>query len=237
MLDLNQVKDEPRYDSVMSTEGDLATHPDSTCTTPSGDHMRDVIHPRLKARANEWGRQYVLFDTASSYPLFLLTMTKTRESPMGLRQLIDAECDVKRIQALGYRANDVRALGTSVLQMRHAGWSLQDLKGASFDAVSLRAGGFSISELKSVGFTALQLRDSGCSARELKEGGYNATELRSASFDLVALDAAAYSFDELKKAGFGFAELAQVFHNSKRITAFKATLKILIFMCMNDIFV
>ena len=236
MLDLNQVKDEPRYDSVTSTEGDLATHPDSTRTIPSGDHMRDVIHPRLKARANEWGRQYVLFETAS-YPLFLLTMTKTRESPMGLRQLIDAGCDVKRIQALGYSANDVRALGTSVRQMRDAGWFLQDLKGANFDAGSLLAGGFSISELKSVGLTALQLRDSGCSARELKAGGYSATELLSASFDLVALDDAAYSFDELKKAGFGYAELAQVCHNSKRIAAFKATFKILILMHINDIVV
>ena len=196
----------------MSTEGDLATHPASSSTIPSGEHMRNVIHPRLKARANEWGKQYVVFDTAS-YPLFLLTMTKTRESPMGLQQLIDAGCDVKRIQALVYRANDVRALGTSVRQMRDAGWSLQDLKGACFDAESLLTGGFSVSELKIVGFTALQLRDSGCSAQELKKGGYSVKELLSASFDLVALDAAAYSFDDLKKAGFSYAELAQVSNN------------------------
>jgi len=229
MLDLNQVKDEPRHDSVMSTEGDLATHPASTLKIPSGEHMRDVIHPRLKARANDWGKQYVLFDTAS-YPLFLLTLTKARESPIGLQQLMDAGCDVKRIQALGYAANDVKALGKSVRQMRDAGWSLHDLKGAHFDARSLIAGGFSVSELKSEGLTASQLRDAGCSARQLKDGGFNVTELLTAAFDLAALDAAEYSFDELKTAGFGYAELAQVFAYSKRIYASKATLILLLIL-------
>jgi serine/threonine protein kinase len=210
VLDLNHVKDEPRHDSVASTEGDLATHPASTCKIHTGEHMRDVMHPRLKARANEWGKQYVLFDTASSYPNFLLTLTKTRHSPMGLQQLMDAGCDVKRIQSLGFTANDVKALGKSVPEMRDAGWALRDLKAADFDAGSLLAGGFSVSELKSVGLTASQLRDSGCSARLLKDGGFNATELLAAAFDLTALDAAEYSFDELKAAGFGYAALAEV---------------------------
>ncbi len=50
--------------------GDLATHPHSNCKTAAGQPMRDAMHLRLKARAREWGKQHVLFDTASSYPCF-----------------------------------------------------------------------------------------------------------------------------------------------------------------------
>ena len=119
MLDLLQNK-EPRYDSVTSTEGDLATHPHSNCKTAAGQPMRDVMHPRLKARAREWGRQHIVFDTASSYPMFLLSLTKARDSPVGPQQLIDAGCDAERIKALGFSASDVAAL-----------------KDAGFDAVLL----------------------------------------------------------------------------------------------------
>ncbi len=139
ILDLNQVKDEPRYDSVMSTEGDLSTHPSSTCKTAAGRAMRDVIHPRLKTHANEWGKQYVLFDTASSYPMFLMTATKTRSSPVTARQLVDAGYNADRIKALGFTSSDVRALGKSVQEMLHSGWSVLDLKDAGFGADCLLA--------------------------------------------------------------------------------------------------
>jgi serine/threonine protein kinase len=82
LLDLMQVKDAPRYDSVTSTEGDFGTHPASTSRTPAGLRMCDVMHPRLKGRATEWSRQYVLFETQNSYPMFILTLTKMRVSPL-----------------------------------------------------------------------------------------------------------------------------------------------------------
>jgi hypothetical protein len=160
VLDLYHLKDEPRYDSVMSTEGDLATHPDSTCKTPKGQHnVRDILHPRLKARAKEWGKQYVLFETASAYPMFLLTLTKTLERHFGPQQLMDAGCSAARIKDLGFTAGDVKALGKTVQEMRTAGWSVLDLKAAGFDAKSLLTGGCKKSELKSAGFTASEVKD------------------------------------------------------------------------------
>ena len=76
------VKDKPRYDSVTSTEGDLGTSPASTYMNKAKTHLvRDVMHPRLLQRPREWcqwGRQYVVFDTAASYPLYILTLTKQR---------------------------------------------------------------------------------------------------------------------------------------------------------------
>jgi len=159
MLDLHQVKSEPRHDSVMSTEGDFATHLDSQCKTPNGQHVRDVLHPRLKAHAKEWGKQYVLFDTASAYPMFLLTLTKTRASHFGPQQLMDAGCSAARIKDLGFTAGDVKALGKTVQEMRTAGWSVLDLKAAGFDAKSLLTGGCKKSELKSAGFTASEVKD------------------------------------------------------------------------------
>ena len=87
-LDLMGVKDKPRYDSVTSTEGDLGTSPASTYMNKAKTHLvRDVMHPRLLQRPRDWGRQYVVFDTAASYPLYILTLTKQRHeqvaSPRG----------------------------------------------------------------------------------------------------------------------------------------------------------
>lgn len=80
ILDLMGVKDKPRYDSVTSTEGDLGTSPASTYMNKAKTHLvRDVMHPRLLQRPREWGRQYVVFDTAASYPLYILTLTKQRQ--------------------------------------------------------------------------------------------------------------------------------------------------------------
>jgi len=82
LLDCMQVKDAPRFDSIVSTEGDLATHPSSTNRAPSGQCMSAIMHPRLKQCARKWGQQYVVFETAASYPVFLITLKKTRESPI-----------------------------------------------------------------------------------------------------------------------------------------------------------
>jgi hypothetical protein len=76
------VKDKPRYDSVTSTEGDLGTSSASTYMNKAKTHLvRDVMHPRLLLRSHEWGRQYVVFDTAASYPMYILTLSKKRDSP------------------------------------------------------------------------------------------------------------------------------------------------------------
>lgn len=93
ILDIKHVTDAPRYDSVMSTEGDFGTHPHSININESGQRICDFMHPRLRARANEFAKQYVLFDTAASYPMFIATLTKTRDSPMGAQQVIDAGFD------------------------------------------------------------------------------------------------------------------------------------------------
>jgi len=209
LLDLMQVKDAPRYDSVTSTEGDLATHPASTNKTAAGQRMCDVMHPRLRDRAAEWARQYVLFETQNSYPMFIMTLTKTRASPYGPQQMMDAGFDVNRMKMLGVTASDVRALGHTVQQMRGAGWALSEMKDAGFDAGLLLGGGCSASELRSAGFTALQLKDAGCSCRELKDAGFSALQSREASFDLTDLDAAGYGFEELKSM-YGYEALAQV---------------------------
>jgi serine/threonine protein kinase len=79
----------PRYDSVSSTEGDLNTHLDSEFRTPSGHKLADVMHPRVKEHARQWAQQFVVFDAAASYPLFLVTLQKVRESPVDRQSLQD----------------------------------------------------------------------------------------------------------------------------------------------------
>jgi hypothetical protein len=80
MLDLMAVN-RPRYDSVMSTEGDLGTSPASTYRNKARTHLvRDVMHPRLLQRPRDWGRQYVVFETSASYPMYILTLTKQRDA-------------------------------------------------------------------------------------------------------------------------------------------------------------
>ena len=84
-LDLMGVKDKPRYDSVTSTEGDLGTSPASTYMNKERTHLvRDVMHPRLLQRARDWGRQYVVFETSASYPMYILTLTKKRDGHVTL---------------------------------------------------------------------------------------------------------------------------------------------------------
>jgi hypothetical protein len=209
ILDLSQVKDAPRYDSVMSTEGDLGTHPASTIRDRAGRRICDVMHPRLMPRAKEWAEQCVLFDPAASYPMFIATLTKTRESPMGSQQLIDAGCDAGRIKALGFTCRDVKALGKTAQEMRHAGWPVLELKDAGFDAESLFTGGYSASELKREGFTLQQLNAGGHNAQQLKDAGFSARELKDAGFSLAALDTANFLIEDLKSAGFDDAQISQ----------------------------
>jgi len=142
VLDLMQVKDTPRYDSVTSSEGDLGTHPASTNKDAKGRRICEVMHPRLRARAKEWAQQCVLFDTAASYPMFIATLTKARDSPVGAQQLVDLGCDAKCIKSLGFNASDVKAAGQSVQQMRDGGWELLELKNAGFDSPSLVSVGY-----------------------------------------------------------------------------------------------
>jgi hypothetical protein len=71
------VKDKPRDDNVTSTEGDRYL---------ASQLVRDVMHPRLLQRPREWGRQYVVFDTAASYPLYILTLTKQRHEQVVSRR-------------------------------------------------------------------------------------------------------------------------------------------------------
>ena len=81
VLDLMQVNASPRYDSVKSTGGDLGTHPVSTNKDASGRRICEIMHPRLRARAKEWGEQFVLFEAAASYPMFIATLTQNRNPP------------------------------------------------------------------------------------------------------------------------------------------------------------
>jgi hypothetical protein len=84
-LDLMGVKDTPRYDSVTSTGGDLGTCPASTYMNKARTHLvRDVMHPLLLQRARDWGRQYVVFETSASYPMYIFTLTKKRDGHAAL---------------------------------------------------------------------------------------------------------------------------------------------------------
>ena len=157
------MKDAPRYDSVTSTEGDLATHPASTNKTAAGQRMCDVMHPRLRDRAAEWARQYVLFETQNSYPMFIMTLTKTRASPMGVLQLKAAGCDIPRIRALGFTALQFKDAGCGVQELKGGGFSVHELISAGYDLNALIGGGFSVGEMKGAGVTASQLKDAGCS--------------------------------------------------------------------------
>jgi hypothetical protein len=202
ILDLMQVDGVPRYDSVRSTEGDLGTHPASTNRTASGEKMCDIMHPRLKARAKEWSEQFVLFEPSASYPMYIVTLTKNRQSPMGIQELIDYGCNPDLIKTLGFSASVVKALGKTAQEMRDAGWNVVDMKTAAFDASALLEGGFTESELKSAGFTASQMKDAGCTVRQLRAGGYDLAELQAASFDIPSLHSGGYELSELKLAGF-----------------------------------
>ncbi len=158
-LDLNQDNDAPYYDSVCSTEGDLSTHPASTNRNSLGQRVCDILHPRLRAGGKEWGKQYVLFDPAASYPMFILTLTKKKNSHIGPLQLMEAGCDVMRIKTLGFNASHLKAMDMTVHEMRIAGWPTLDLKDAGFGAGSLLIGGCNKSELRAAGFTATQVHD------------------------------------------------------------------------------
>jgi serine/threonine protein kinase/ribosomal protein L13E len=206
LLDLMQVN-APRYDSVTSTEGDLATHPASTNKTAAGQQMCDFMHPRLRDRAAEWSRQYVLFETQNSYPMFIMTLTKTRASPVGVLQLKAAGCDVLRIRALGYTALQFKNAGCGVQELKGGGFSLLELMSAGYELSALIGGGFSVGEMKGAGVTASQLKDAGAGVQELKGGGFSLLELMSAGYELSALIGGGFSVGELKGAGVTASQL------------------------------
>jgi hypothetical protein len=156
LLDLMKA-DAPRFDSVTSTEGDMACHPESTSKDPSGKRICELMHPRLKERAKEWGKQYVVFDTAQSCPMFILTVKKVRNSPYGLQQLIDDDCDIERIRALGFTAADFKARGKTASQLKKAGFSAADLRAAGFGLSDLDAANYDLAELKRAGFQDSEL--------------------------------------------------------------------------------
>jgi hypothetical protein len=202
ILDLTQVKDAPRYDSVTSTEGDLGTHCLSTNKDASGRKICDVMHPRLRAQAKTWAEQFVLFDPAASYPMFIATLTKSRESPMGPQQLMDAGCDVNRIKALGFTASHLKAMGKTAQAMRASSWPALDMRMAGFTAESLLTGGYTAAELRMSLFTASEMKDAGCNVLQLKNGGFTLRQLKDANFDIPSLRSAGYSEFELKGEGF-----------------------------------
>jgi serine/threonine protein kinase/ribosomal protein L13E len=201
LLDLMQVRDVPRYDSVTSTEGDFATHPASTNQNAAGQRMSNVMHPRLKERAAEWSRQYVLFETQNSYPMFIMTLTKTRDSPVGVLQLKKAGCDVPRIKALGFTAVQFKNAGCGVQELKGGGFIFEELMTAGYDLSALIAGGFSVGEMKGAGVTALQLKDAGFGVQELNDECFSLQELMTAGYDLSALIAGGFSVGEMKGSG------------------------------------
>jgi hypothetical protein len=217
VLDLLQVKDEPRYDSVTSTEGDLATHPDSNCKTAAGKPMRDVMHPRLKTRAKEWGKQYVLFESAS-YPVFLLTLKKTGCSPMGPQQMIDAGCDANRLKALGCTASDFKALGKTVHEMRVMGWNVSDLKDAKYDPLLILRE-FAASALRDAGFTIKDMQEAGHGSAFISEG-FTPTELKNSGYGLsdMKLILREYKASALRDAGFTIKDMQEAGHDLQFIS-------------------
>jgi serine/threonine protein kinase len=158
LLDLMQVKDAPRYDSVTSTEGDLATHPASTNKTPSGQPICSIMHPRLKDRPKEWGRQYIVFKESDSYPMFILKLKKNRASPLDLRQVVaSGYSSTLSLKNIGFTALDLKTAGCSAEQLKDAGFSAKELKAAGFSLAALDAANYVFKELTSAGFSEVEV--------------------------------------------------------------------------------
>lgn len=201
ILDIMQVKNEPRYDSVMSTEGDFGTHPASTSRDSSGKKLRDIMHPRLKANPTEMSKQYVLFDNFSSYPMYIITLTKKRNSPVTAQHLLDAGYRASRIKSLGFSLLQLKEAGCSAWELREEGFEIEELIAAKFELSELIAGGYSVSALLRSGVTSSQLKDSGCSVQQLKQGGITLQELLSAFANIAELIEGGVTVAELKSAG------------------------------------
>jgi len=192
VLNLNHGNAAPYYDSVCSTEGDLGAHPASTKKDSQGNRMCDIMHPRLRDGAKEWGKHCVLFDPAASYSMFVLTLTKQRDSHTDPLQLMESGCDVNRIKALGYNASHFKAKGKTVHEMRMAGWATLDLKNAGYNSGSLFIGGCSTSELRRAGFTASQVQNAVASFNETERSKVSA-HFEHVNFDLsVYVDLVAF---------------------------------------------
>jgi len=191
VLDLSRIKETPRYDSVKSTEGDLSTAAASVNMSPSGTRISALMHPRLLEQPQEWGQQYVVFDRAASYPLFIITLTKTRKSPVGALQLKQMGISAMRVRSLGFNPQEMKEAGFEDLGIGCAGFSKDELASIGLDAAALKVAGCTASKLKTAGFTA----------ENLKSSGFSAADLRSSGFDPFAIGCAGYSKAEITATG------------------------------------
>ena len=159
LLDLMQVKDAPRYDSVTSTEGDLAMHPASVNKNAVGQPIGDVMHPRLRDRAKEWAKQFVVFKESDSYPMFIITVTKNRDSPLNLRQVVASGYSALQLKNIGFTASQLKCAGCGAEQLKIAGFTAQELRNNGFSLVDLDAAKFDFEELKSAGFSDAEISE------------------------------------------------------------------------------
>jgi hypothetical protein len=175
------------------------------------------MHPRLKARAREWGKQYVVFESAS-YPVFLLTLKKTGCSPVGAQQLLDAGCDANRLKALGCTAGDFKALGKTVHEMKVMGWNISDLKDAKYDP-RLIMREFTASVLRDAGFTIKDMQEAGHGPAFISEG-FTPEELKNSGYGLsdMKLILREYKASALRDAGFTIKDLQEAGHDLQFIS-------------------
>jgi hypothetical protein len=188
-LDLLQVGADgtPRFDSVLSTEGDLGTAPDSSYKNNAGRPIRDVMHPRLLHDAGKWGKQFVVFDPSAAYPQFLLTLTKVRESPFSVPYLLSQGISAHELVKRGFRnAAQLLDAGCVPEDLVHAGVALHDVISAGISPASLDAS---------------SLLASGCSVQSLRCAGFDITALAAAQVDYLSLETVGFSKTEIERAG------------------------------------
>ena len=188
-LDLLQVGDAgtPRFDSVMSTEGDLGTAPSSCYKNNAGRPIRDVMHPRLLKDARKWGQQYVVFDASAAYPQFLLTLTKVRESPCSLPLLASQGISADELYKRGFR---------DVGQLLRAGFAPEDIVRAGAPLHGIISAGISPASLD-----VPLLLSAGCSVDCLKCVGCDIHKLAAAQVDYLSLETAGFTSTEIEAAG------------------------------------
>ena len=187
-LDLLQVGDAgtPRFDSVLSTEGDLGTNPNSSYMNNAGRRIRDVMHPRILKDAGHWGQQYVVFDTSAAYPQFLLTLTKVRESPYSLAFMISQGISVSELVNRGFRdAKQLLRAGCLPADILRAGVALHEVISAgvlpsSLDVSLLLSTGCSLKWLRCEGFDIETLAASHADYLSLQSAGFTSTEIEAA---------------------------------------------------------
>jgi hypothetical protein len=187
-LDLLQIGDAAtaRFDSVLSTEGDLGTAPNSTYSNNIGRRIRDVMHPRILKDADKWGQQYVVFDTGAAYPEFLLTLTKVRASPYSLSSMVSQGMSTAELVNRGFvDVKQLLSVGCIPEDIVCAGISLHDVVSAGILPSSLN-----ISLLLSAGCSVESLRCEGCDIKYLAAAQVDYLTLESAGFTSTEIEAA-----------------------------------------------